>query len=185
MQYLSNWGQNRKELPVLSLYPLSAIAQFLIFVFFFPPQCRHPPPPAEGPWRTRFGRSGRLFFLVWSPSHLHECLRLSVLHTPPLCPMFANGSLFYFCYPAPNGPSFRVSWSIASLFLYHQATRGLRCDPPILSPISFSPILALESVSFPSQSFLVSLFSLFLVPLFYCPLPYLALCTHFLPCFCV
>jgi len=58
-----------------------------------------PPPPPETPSRSRFGRSGRLFFLVWSPSHLHECLRLSVLHTPPLCPMFANVSLFFFAIP--------------------------------------------------------------------------------------
>ncbi len=62
------------------------------------------PHTPEVPSRTRFGRSGRLFFLVWSPSHLHECLRLSVLHTPPLCPMFANGSLFFFAILHPTVP---------------------------------------------------------------------------------
>ena len=35
---------------------------------------------------------------------------------PPPCPMFPNASIF-FCYPAPNGPSFRVSWWIQTLFL--------------------------------------------------------------------
>ena len=76
-----------------------------ICLFFSSPMQAPPPPPPEVPSRTRFGRSGRLFFLVWSPSHLLECLRLSVLRMPPLCPMFANGSLFFPCYPAPTVPN--------------------------------------------------------------------------------
>ena len=58
-----------------------------------------PPPPAEGPLRTHFGRSGRLFFLVWSPAHLHHSVRLSFLPAPPLCPMLSNVSLFFSCCP--------------------------------------------------------------------------------------
>ena len=81
---------------------------------FFPRPCRLPAPPsADG----EFGRSGRLLYLVCSPAHLYDCLRLSVMHAPPPCPMFANVSLLLFCYPAPNGPSFRVCWWIQSLFL--------------------------------------------------------------------
>ena len=68
---------------------------------FFPSPMQASPPP---PQKVSFGRSGRLFYLVCSPAHLHDCLRLSVLHAPPPCPMFANVSLFFFCYPAPNGP---------------------------------------------------------------------------------
>ena len=93
-----------------------------ICLFFPSPMQAPPPPPPETLSRSRFGRSGRLFFLVWSPSHLHECLRLSVLLTPLLCPMFANVSLFFLCYPTPNGPSSRVSWSIQSDFLGDRRT---------------------------------------------------------------
>ena len=156
-----------------------------IFLFFCPSNAGKPGHSTQKPLTARFARSGRLFFLVCCPAHLSHSVRLPVSHGPPFCPMRFDPSLLFPCPPSPTNTYFRVSWWIASLFLYHQATRGLRCDPPILSPISFSPILALESVSFPSQSSLVSLFSVFLVPLFYCPLPYLALCTHFLPCFCV
>ena len=82
---------------------------------FFPsPMQAAPPPPQQ---KVSFGRSGRLFYLVCSLAHLHDCLRLSVLHAPPPCPMFVNVSVVLLCYPAPNGPSFRVWWWIQSLFL--------------------------------------------------------------------
>ena len=75
-----------------------------ISLFFLSPMEAFPPPPAESPGLTRFGRSGNLFFLVWSPPNLHACLRLSVLHAPPPCPLFANVPHFFFCYPAPTVP---------------------------------------------------------------------------------
>ena len=134
------------------------------------------PPPA------RFGRSGRLFFLVRRPAHLSHSVCLPVLHAPPLCPMPFDPLLFFPCPSLPTNTTFRVSWWIASLFLCHQPTWGLRSDPPIISPISFSPILALESASFLLLSFSFSLFSLFSPPFSTPSFSYLAVCTHFWPC---
>jgi hypothetical protein len=51
--------------------------------------------PAESPFRTRFGRSGLLFFAVCPSVYLHECLCLSLAHPPPPCPMFRNVSLCF------------------------------------------------------------------------------------------
>jgi hypothetical protein len=58
--------------------------------------------PAESKVSTHFGRSGRLYFLVCPPAHLHESVHLSVLPTAPLCPMLSNLSLFF---PAVSPPS--------------------------------------------------------------------------------
>ncbi len=58
-----------------------------------------PHTPADFNVSTRFGRSGRLYFLVCHPTRLHDSVRLSVLPPAPLCPMFSNVSLFFFCCP--------------------------------------------------------------------------------------
>ena len=89
----ANWGQNRIELPVLPLSPATAISQLTIFLVFFPRPCRQSAPPAESPFL--FGLL-RLFFLVCCLAHLHDCIRLSVLHAPPPCPMFPNASICFF-----------------------------------------------------------------------------------------
>jgi hypothetical protein len=88
--------------------------------------------PAESKVSTRFGRSGRLYFLVCSPAHLHESVRLSVLPTAPLCPMLSNLSLFCFCCPTPLPSSFRVIWWNQTLFLCRPRSPLSRSDPPIL-----------------------------------------------------
>ena len=126
----------------------------------------------------RFARSGRLFFLVCPPPHLHHSVCLSVFHAPPLCPMLFDPLLFLSCPSAPTNTTFRVSWSIAFLLRCHQSTRAGRLAPLIISPISFSPIQALESASFLLLSFSFSLFSLFSPPFFTPSVSYLALCTH-------
>ena len=118
----------------------------------------------KSPSPGRFARSGLLFFLVWPPAHLHHSICLPVLHAPPLCPMPFDPLLFFPCPSLPTNTTFRVSWWIAFLLRCHQSTRAQRCDPPILSPISFSPTLALESASFLLLYFLFSLFSLFSPP---------------------
>ena len=68
------------------------------FSFALPMKAVHQT-PAESRFLGRFGRSGRLYFLVSPPAHLHESVRLSVLPTAPLCPMLSNLSLFFFCCP--------------------------------------------------------------------------------------
>ena len=131
----------------------------------------------------RFARSGRLFFLVCPPPHLHHSVCLSVFYAPPLCPMLFDPLLFFPCPSAPTNTTFRVSWSIAFLLRCHQSTRAERCAPPLISPISFSPILALESASFLLLSFSLSLFSLFSTPFLTPSVSYLTVCTQLRPCF--
>ena len=138
----------------------------------------------KSPSPGRFARSGFMFFLVWPPAHLHHSVCLPVLHAPPLCPMPFDPLLFFPCPSLPTNTTFRVSWWIASLFLCHQPTWGLRSDPPLISPISFSTIPARESVSFLLLYFLFSLFSLFSPPFSTPSVSYLAVCTHFWPCIC-
>ena len=107
---------------------------------FFPSPMQASPPP---PQKVSFGRSGRLFYLVCSPAHLHDCLRLSVLHAPPPCPMFANVSLFFFCYPAPNGPSLG---SVGGFNHCFWVSLGLPCEGP--TPLSSPPY---PSITFPPR----------------------------------
>ena len=133
----------------------------------------------KSPSPGRFTRSGLLFILVWPPVHLHHSVCLAVLHAPSLCPMRFDPSLFFPCPSSPTNTTFRVSWWIAFLLRCHQSTRAQRCDPPILSPISFSPTLALYSASFLLLSFSFSLFSLFSPPFCTPSVSSLALCTHF------
>jgi hypothetical protein len=71
-------------------------------------QSANRPPP------TRFGQSGRLFFLVCVPSHLHDSLCLPVWHAPLTCPVLFALSLFFFCPPPLTDPFFRVSRSTPS-----------------------------------------------------------------------
>jgi hypothetical protein len=108
----SNRAPSPAPVPCVCHLSIHYISRF----FSSPMQAVRPPPLAESSLRTRFGRSGRLFFLVCCLAHLHDCIRLSVLHALPPSPMFPNASLF-FCYPAPNGPSFKVCWWIQTLFL--------------------------------------------------------------------
>ena len=135
----------------------------------------------KSPSPGRFARSGLLFFLVCPPAHLHHSVSvcLPVLHAPPLCPMRFDPLLFFPCPSLPTNTTFRVSWWIASLFLCHQPTWGLRSNPPIISPISFSTIPTRESVSFPRPSFLLSHFLVFLPPFCHYPLPIWAHCPYF------
>jgi hypothetical protein len=137
------------------------------------------------PSPRRFARSGRLFILVCPPPHLHHSVCLSFLHAPPLCPMPLDPLLCFACPSSPTNTTFRVSWWIVFLLRWHQSTRVERCDPPIISPISFSPTLALESASFLLLSSSFSFFSLLSPPFFTPSVSYLAVCTHLRPCFCL
>ena len=87
----------------------------------------------------RFARSGRLFFLVCPPPHLHRSVCLSVLHAPPLCPMRFDPLLLFPCPSSLTNTTFRVSWWIAFLLWCHQSTRAGRLAPPLSSPPYPSP----------------------------------------------
>ena len=156
--------------------------QFLTLVKISLPfcfQCRrarsqYPKDPHQG------GLRGPGACSFWSaPLHTYTILFVCLsFMPPPLCPMLFDPLLFFPCPSAPTNTTFRVSWSIAFLLRCHQSTRAGRLAPPIISPISFSPIQALESASFLLLSFSFSLFSLFSPPFFTPSVSYLALCTH-------
>jgi hypothetical protein len=172
-----HWGGGWVELRFLSIPHVTSSSHFQIFPFFSPPNAGRPGHAIQKPSPARFARSGRLFFLVCCPAHLSHSVCLPVLHDFPSCPMLFNPSLLFFCPPSPTNPYFRVSfWWIAFLFLCHQPTWGLRSNPSILSPISFSTIPPRESVSFPRPSFLLSHFLVFLTPFCHYPLPIWAHC---------
>ena len=104
---------------------------------FFPRPCRLPaPPPAEG----EFGRSGRLLYLVCSPAHMYDCLRLSVMHAPPPCLMFANVSLFFFAIPHLTVP---LLGSVGGFIHCFWVSLGLPCEGP--TPLSSSPYPSVTS----------------------------------------
>ncbi len=97
-----------------------------------------PHTPAESQVSDRFGRSGRLYFLVWPPAHLHHSVRLSVLPAPPICPMFSNVSLFFFCC-RPHFVQFLGSFGGFKRCFW--VTHGLPClgATPLSSPPHPSP----------------------------------------------
>ena len=120
--------------------------------------------PAESRVLDRFGRFGRLYFLVCPPAHLHESVRLSVLPTAPLCPMPSNLSLFFFCCP-PLPPSFRVIWWKQTLFLGRPQSPLSRSDPPIISSTPICDNSPRETVSAWRRSLSVCFFSYNLPPI--------------------
>jgi hypothetical protein len=71
-----------------TLFHVSAMSYFPIFLFFFHPQADSRQTSADSPLLTHFGRAGLMNFLTWSLAHLHHSICLPVLHAPPLCPMF-------------------------------------------------------------------------------------------------
>jgi hypothetical protein len=87
--------------------------------------------PADSPLPTRFRRSGRLYFLVCLPAHLHHSVCL-----PVLCCLTPH---FGFCYPPPNGPYFRVSWWDQTRFLgfWLHTDSPVKVPPPIVFSASF------------------------------------------------
>ena len=72
-----------------------------ISLFFPSPIQAVPPPPQQN---HLDGRSGRLFFLVCVPAHLHDSLCLPVWHAPLTCSVLIALSLFFFCPPPLTDP---------------------------------------------------------------------------------
>jgi hypothetical protein len=83
---------------------LSSLTSYYFSCFTLIPMQAVRPNPAESPLPTRFGRSGRLYFSVYPSAHLHDSLCLTVVHTPPPCPMFPNASLLFLAIPHLTAP---------------------------------------------------------------------------------
>ena len=105
---------------------------------YFPSLMQAAPHPQQ---KVSFGRSGRLLYLVCSPAHLYDCLRLSVMHAPSPCPMFANVSLLFFAIPHLTVP---LLGSVGGCNHCFWVSLGLPCEGP--TPLSSSPY---PSITFP------------------------------------
>ena len=134
------------------------------------------PPPA------RFGRSGRLFFLVRRPAHLSHSVCLPVPHGPPSCSILFAALLFFSCPPSPTDPFFRERWSIAIEFLDGLPTLVRRCDPLSSPPCPSPPSHHAKACLFHALLSCYPSFWFFHPPFTTTPLPIWAQCSHFQPC---